>query len=206
MIHQLMAALDSFTTGMIDSLGHWGIFITMTLESACIPLPSEVIMLFGGFLTAQGILSFWWVVAAGVFGNLLGSIIAYAVGKYGGRSVLEKYGKYILFNHEHMQKSEAFFNRYGSWATFFGRMLPVIRTFISLPAGIARMNFKKFIVFTLLGCIPWNILLTYLGVKLGMHWETAQAYFKPLTIVGVLIVLIVVGWYIYKNIKARKKA
>lgn len=204
MIHQLMSLLDTFTTGIIDSLGHWGIFITMTLESACIPLPSEVIMLFGGFLAAQGILSFWWVVVAGVLGNLFGSIIAYMVGKYGGRTVLTKYGKYILFNQDHMMKSEAFFARYGSWATFFGRMLPVIRTFISLPAGISQMNFKKFTIFTLLGCIPWNILLTYLGVKLGQHWEDAQPYLKPLTIIGALIVLAIVFWYVYKNIKTRK--
>ena len=203
MIHQIMSVLDTFTTGIIDSLGHWGIFITMTLESACIPLPSEVIMLFGGFLAAQGVLNFWLVVIAGVLGNLLGSLIAYAVGKYGGRTVLAKYGKYILFNNEHMIKSEAFFKRYGSWATFFGRMLPVIRTFISLPAGIARMDIKKFTLFTLLGCIPWNIFLTYVGVKLGQHWEDAQPYLKPLTIIGGLIVLIIIGWYVYKNIKTR---
>lgn len=205
MIHSLMSGLDTLTTGLINTLGVWGIFITMTLESMCIPLPSEVIMLFGGFLVFKGSLNFTMVVIAGILGNVLGSIIAYAVGKYGGRAFLMKYGKYILFNRHHLEKSEKFFDRFGSWATFFGRVLPVIRTFISLPAGIAHMNFKKFILFTLLGCIPWNIMLTYVGVKLGQHWEVAQPYMKPLTIVGALIVVIAVIWYVYRGIQSRRE-
>ncbi len=137
MLHQLMQLLASIATGLINSLGHWGVFIGMVLESACIPLPSEVIMLFGGFLAAQGTLNFWGVVLAGVLGNVAGSVVAFWIGANKGRYFLKKYGKYILFNHEHLDKADRWFSKYGEWTVSFGRILPVIRTFISLPAGKA---------------------------------------------------------------------
>ncbi|RLQ91089.1 DedA family protein [Falsibacillus albus] len=206
MLHQLMNSLDSLILDAISSLGIWGIFFGMLVESACIPLPSEVIMLFGGFLVGNGQLSFWSVIFAGVFGNLIGSILIYWVGKKGGRPFIEKYGKYVLLNQNHVKKSEAWFDKYGSAATFFGRILPVIRTFISLPAGMANMKMSKFITFTFLGCIPWNMVLVYMGVKLGENWETAQSYMKPVTYLIFGAVILLGLWWVFKLIKSRKAA
>lgn len=203
MLHQLIQLLTSISTGLISELGHWGVFIGMVLESACIPLPSEVIMLFGGFLAAKGMLNFWGVVWAGVFGNVAGSVIAFWVGANGGRPFLEKYGKYILFNNAHLDKADRWFQRYGEWAVFFGRILPVIRTFISLPAGISRMNFSKFIVFTLIGCIPWNIALTYLGLRLGQNWQSVEPYFRPISYVIVVAIIFAIVLFFFKNIRRR---
>ncbi|WP_433742299.1 DedA family protein [Falsibacillus pallidus] len=206
MLHQLMNSLESFVLDAISSLGIWGIFGGMLLESACIPLPSEVIMLFGGFLVGNGDYSFWSVVVAGVSGNLIGSILIYLVGKYGGRPFIEKYGRYVLLNQKHVKQAEMWFEKYGSAAAFFGRILPVIRTFISLPAGMANMKMSKFVIFTFLGCIPWNIILVYLGVKLGENWETGQMYMKPVTY-GILAIFILIGiWWMIKRLKSKYKA
>jgi membrane protein DedA with SNARE-associated domain len=175
----------------------------MVIESACIPLPSEVIMLYGGFQAEAGRLSFWWVVWAGVFGNLVGSLLTYWIGAKGGRQFLKRYGRYFLINEKHMDTADRWFAKYGELAAFFGRNLPVIRTFISLPAGIARMNFWKFTFYTFIGCIPWNLAMTFAGFKLGENWETVEPYVKPFSygILGVLIVLVL--WFIFKNVRTR---
>lgn len=204
MLHQLITGLETITTDLITTLGHWGIFIAMVIESACIPLPSEVVMLFGGFLVAQGILNFWLVVTAGVLGNLVGSVLAYWIGKSGGRHFLKKYGKFILFNYQHLEKAEQWYQKYGSWATFFGRNLPFIRTFISLPAGITKMDFKKFFIFTFFGCIPWNVALTYIGLKLGQNWQVAEPYIKPLSYVVLIVIVILILRFVYKNLAKRR--
>ncbi|MFC7392057.1 DedA family protein [Scopulibacillus cellulosilyticus] len=204
MLHQITEWLGSFTTDLITAFGYWGIFFGMAIESACIPLPSEVILLFGGFLAVQGKLTFWLVVLAGVLGNLTGSILTFWIGKKGGRTFLEKYGKYVLINKKHLDTADRWFNKYGDWATFFGRMLPVIRTFISLPAGVVRMRFKRFLTFTLLGCIPWNIVITYLGWKLGQHWEEAQQYLKPLSYIAVLLIIALAARIVVKTIRKRR--
>ena len=203
MLHQGIELLTSIATGLINAFGHWGVFIGMVLESACIPLPSEVIMLFGGFLAAQGKLSFWGVVWAGVLGNVVGSVIAFWVGTKGGRPFLQKYGKTILFKKDHLDKADRWFYRYGEWAVFFGRILPVIRTFISLPAGIARMKFPKFLVFTLIGCIPWNIALTFLGLKLGQNWQSVEPYFRPISYVVIIAIICAIIVFLFKNTRGR---
>jgi membrane protein DedA with SNARE-associated domain len=177
----------------------------MILESACIPLPSEVIMLTGGFFAEQGTFSFWGVVAAGVMGNVLGSILIFWIGAKGARSILDKYGRYVLINPKHMHQAEVWFSRYGEWAAFLGRNLPFIRTFISLPAGISRMNFHKFCIYTFLGCIPWNMALTYLGYKLGENWHIVESYIRPVTYVICALVLILVLRFLYKTIREKKK-
>lgn len=201
-MHQLSASLTHF----ISALGVWGIFIGMIIESACIPLPSEVIMLYGGFMVAQGSLSFFWVITAGVLGNLVGSLLMLWIGSRFGRPFVERYGKYILFNYEHLDKADRWFAKYGDWATFFGRILPIIRTFISLPAGIAKMKAGRFTLFTLLGCIPWNLALTYFGMKLGQHWETAQKFTHPLTYIVALIVVILIIRFVYRSYKNKRTA
>lgn len=199
-----MQHLSGSLIGFITALGVWGIFIGMILESACIPLPSEVIMLFGGFMVTQGSLSFVGVVTAGVLGNLLGSLLMLWIGSRYGRPFIEKYGKYVLLNYEHLDKADRWFAKYGDWATLFGRILPIIRTFISLPAGIAKMKAGRFTVFTLLGCIPWNIALTYIGMKLGQHWEAAQKYTHPATYIIALVVLLLIVRFVYRARKNRQ--
>jgi membrane protein DedA with SNARE-associated domain len=200
MLHSLSSGLIHF----ISALGFWGIFIGMIIESACIPLPSEVIMLYGGFMVYQGTLSFFSVVAAGVLGNLVGSVIMYWIGSRYGRPVIERYGKYVLFNYEHLDKADRWFSKYGDWVTFFGRNLPVIRTFISLPAGIAKMPFGRFFIFTLIGSAPWNLALTFFGYKLGQHWEIAQHYLHPVTYLIAIVVVLLLIRYVYRGLKERQ--
>ncbi len=150
MIYELFTLVGSFIVNIISSLGYFGITILMALESACIPIPSEIIMPFSGFLVFAEKFSLWSVVLWGTIGNLIGSIIAYFVGYYGGRPLVEKYGKYILISHHELALADSWFQKYGGLSVFFSRLLPVVRTFISLPAGIARMPFLKFCLYTVL--------------------------------------------------------
>ena len=182
---------------LIEILGYWGVFFGMMIESACIPLPSEVIMPFAGYVVYEGEMTLLGITIAGVFGNLLGSWIAYFVGLKGGRPFLEKYGKYFLISHRKLDLAHDWFERYGHEAVFISRMLPLIRTFISLPAGIAEMNFKKFTFYTLLGCIPWVLFLGYIGVELGPHWEQIRSYFHVLDIIIGIGLLTVIIYVIY---------
>ena len=186
---------------LIEYLGYWGVFLGMMVESACIPLPSEVIMPFAGFVVWEGKMTFLGITVVGVLGNLAGSWIAYFVGLKGGRPFLEKYGKYVLISHKKLDLAHEWFERYGHEAVLISRMLPIIRTFISLPAGIVEMEFKKFTIYTLMGCIPWVLLLGYVGVMLGPHWETIREYFHILDIfVGVgIVAFIVYSVYHYRK-------
>ncbi|WP_419763375.1 DedA family protein [Desulforamulus ruminis] len=199
MLQQLIHYFSDLAITLIETFHYWGIFIGMVIESACIPLPSEVIMLFGGFLVALGKFNYWYVVAAGVLGNIVGSVITYWIGASGGRAFVCQYGRYFFINVKHMEKADVWFNRYGGRAVFFGRNLPVIRTFISLPAGIARMNFGKFFILTFTGCIPWNMALTYLGLKLGKNWHIVEAYTRPISYSIVALILLAIGYFLYKS-------
>ena len=205
MLHRLIELISLIATSLIDQFGILGIFIGMVLESACIPLPSEVIMLTGGFFVAKGTFSFWEVVAAGVIGNMVGSILIYWIGAKGARTLLEKYGRYVFLNLKHLEKAEAWFAKYGEWAAFMGRNLPFIRTFISLPAGIARMNFSKFCLFTFLGCLPWNMALTYLGYTLGSNWTEVEGYVRPVSYGILLIIILIVLRFVYGAIRERAR-
>lgn len=203
MIHYLIEQLTMIAVALVETFHYWGIFIGMVIESACIPLPSEAIMLFGGFFVSLGMLNFWGVVAAGVLGNVVGSVLTYWVGANGGRAFLIKYGKYFLFNAGHLEKADRWFERYGEWAVFFGRNLPVIRTFISLPAGVSRMNFTRFFIYTFVGCIPWNIGLTYVGLKLGQNWKLFEPYLRPLSYAILFAIIAGVLWFFFMNMKKR---
>jgi len=157
----------------------------MLLESACIPIPSEVTMLFGGalvtapFLAPEQQLEFWLVVLAGTLGNLVGSWLAYWAGYSGGRPLIDRWGRYLLIRPHEVDRAHEWFERRGQAAVFFGRLLPVIRTFISLPAGVVRMNFWRFTVYTVLGCLPWVLALTWIGALLGERWDRAEAIIRP---------------------------
>jgi len=201
MIETIVGFLTTFIINGISTLGYWGVGMMMAVESACIPLPSEVIMPFAGYLVFSGRFSLWGVAVAGALGCLVGSVAAYGVGIYGGRGFIEKYGKYILISHHDLAVADNFFNKYGSIAIFFSRLLPVVRTFISLPAGIAKMNFNKFIIYTFVGSLPWCLALTYLGQKLGEHWDILGVYFREFDVAIVAIIIIFIVWYIWRHIK-----
>lgn len=193
---------------LISSLGYFGIAGGMLIESMCIPLPSEMILPLAGFMVADGRIGLWLANIAVAAGSITGSLIAYTVGYYGGRPFILKYGKYFFVSEEHFYKADRTFNQYGSAAVFFGRLLPVIRTFISLPAGIARMDLKKFILFSLTGMLPWNFILIFLGFKLGQQYETVvRPIFKRFEYVVLgAIVLVILIFIVRALLKRIKKA
>lgn len=195
-----MEAIVELMKDWVIQYGYAAIFLLMLAESACIPFPSEVTMLVGGWYSAEGTLNLYWVTAAGVFGNLVGSWVAYAAGRFYGRELLDRYGKYILIRSHDIDRAEVWWEKYGEAATFFSRLLPVIRTFISLPAGIARMPFAKFTLYTFLGVVPWTFGLAYLGVVVKDNWEKALGYFNgPTFVIAGLLVVGVALWYLRRR-------
>ncbi|MEA2434035.1 MAG: hypothetical protein QOG54_1492 [Actinomycetota bacterium] len=184
----------------VTDYGYVAIFVLMLLESACIPFPSEVTMLVGGWYAAEGTLDFFWVGAAGVLGNLVGSWIAYGIGRRSGRGFLDRYGKFVFIRSHDIDRAEMWWEKHGEAATFFSRLLPVIRTFISLPAGIARMPFRRFTVYTFLGVIPWTFALAWLGFVVGDNWTTVRKYFDiPALIIGVGLLGLAIVWLVRRR-------
>jgi membrane protein DedA with SNARE-associated domain len=204
MMQSIIDAVVQWATHLIGAWGLPAVFFLMLLESACIPVPSEAIMPFAGFAVSEGTMTLFGITVAGVAGNVIGSWIAYWVGLYGGRPFIDKYGKYILLRHHHVELAERWFARYGPVAVFFSRCLPIVRTFISLPAGIARMPFWKFTLYTVLGCIPWVFFLGWLGTRLGENWEKIRPYlhYADYAVVAALVVIVV--WAVWKWRKGRK--
>jgi membrane protein DedA with SNARE-associated domain len=182
----LIEAVFKSITGVIAATGYWGIALGMAIESANIPLPSEVILPFGGYLASTGRLEFYRAVLAGTIGGTVGSILSYYLGLIGGRPFLLKYGRYFGFSIKHLEQATGWFERYGEATVFFTRLMPIVRTFISLPAGIGGMNFKKFVFFTFAGSLPWSLLLTYVGLKLGQNWKAIEPLYHKLDVVVVL--------------------
>ena len=181
----------------------------MTLESALLPIPSEVTMPFAGYLAQTGILSLPLVILVGAIGNLVGSLIAYAIGYFLEEKVIlrlvEKYGKFILLSKHEYVRAVDWYKKYGSGITFFSRLLPAVRTFISLPAGLAQMNIWKFSIFTFLGSLLWSSVLAYIGYYLGKHWESIAPIYNKFQLVIVVLVVILVGYYIYRKLQSGKK-
>jgi membrane protein DedA with SNARE-associated domain len=204
MIAWILEILARFVIDTISASGYLGIVILMGIESACIPLPSEIIMPFSGYLVFRGDFELFRVGLAGAFGCVVGSVPAYYLGLYGGRPLVERYGKYVLISHRDLDVADRWFERYGDWAIFFSRLLPVVRTFISFPAGVARMNFSRFVIYTFIGSFPWCLGLAYVGMKLGENWDTLGVYFHRFDIViGILIALAAI-YYIWHHLKSRK--
>jgi membrane protein DedA with SNARE-associated domain len=185
-------------TDFIGSAGELGVFLLMVLESACIPVPSEAIMLFAGFSVSEGEMTLFGIVAAGVLGNLVGSWIAYAVGYFGRLDLLEK-NKLIHINPKHLKWADDWFARYGAATVFFTRMLPIIRTFISLPAGVAKMPFWRFTLFTLVGSIPWVLALAIVGEKVGDNWEDWRHKLGYLDYVVLAVIVVGLGYWLLKR-------
>ena len=162
---------------VMDKVGYWGVFTFMALESACIPIPSEAILPFGGYLSYIGRLSIIPTILIGTLGGTFGSILAYYLGKIGGRPLVEKYASTLHLSKSSLDKSDTYFKKYGEKIVFYSRLLPIVRTFISLPAGISNMNFKKFTLYTFFGSLIWSILLDYTGYYMGQNWVIIRSWF-----------------------------
>ena len=199
MTEKILAVLFTFISSVIAATSYAGIALLMAIESACIPLPSELIMPFAGYLVFQGKLNLFWAASAGALGCNLGSLVAYEIGCYGGRPLVEKFGSYILMGRRELDWADKFFLRWGQAAVFIGRLLPVIRTFIALPAGISRMPRGKFHFYTFLGSWPWCFGLGYLGLKLGENWRSLSQYFHRFdAVIGVLL-LAGLAYFLYSH-------
>jgi membrane protein DedA with SNARE-associated domain len=191
--------LGNFIITVIEQLGYAGVFVGMTLESIGLPLPSEIIMPFAGYVVWEGRLTLLGVTLAGTLGCLAGSLIAYGIGAYGGRPLLERYGKYVLIRKSELDRAERWFETHGEAAVFISRLLPVVRTFISYPAGIVRMDVKRFSVYTVLGSLPFCFALAYVGVALGPHWEDIRGLFRYFDIAVIVGVVVLIGYLIYRR-------
>jgi membrane protein DedA with SNARE-associated domain len=208
MLEKIIATLAGFIIAVISKTGYLGVILLMTIESACIPLPSEIIMPFAGYLVYTGALKLLLVATAGAIGCNVGSVIAYEVGFYGGRPLVEKYGSYLLLSRHDLEMADRFFLRFGSAAVFIGRLLPVIRTFIALPAGIARMPRLRFHIYTFAGSWPWCFALAWIGMKLGERWNKDPRlahWLHRLDAVIVLLVLLGLAWFIWSHWKDRMR-
>lgn len=172
MTEKILALLVPWITGLISLIGYLGVALLMAIESACIPLPSEIIMPFAGYLVYTGRFNLFWVATAGAIGCNIGSAVAYWIGAYGGRPMVERFGSYVLLSRKDLDRTTAFFERQGSITVLIARILPVVRTFIALPAGIARMPQRRFHIYTFVGSWPWCFVLAYAGMKLGKAWNT----------------------------------
>jgi len=193
--------------GFISSYGYLAIFILMLAESACIPVPSELTMLFAGALSAGAVagahLNLVLVIAAGVAGNVAGSYLAWGIGAYGGRAAWHRWGRYMLLRDDDIDRAERWFGRHGTKAVFFGRLLPVVRTFISLPAGIARMPPVRFGLYTLAGCIPWTAALAWAGYAVGANWQHVVSSFHGVTYVIIAVIVLLVAVAIALGVRRR---
>src|SRR5579872_2481802 len=201
MADKILVALSAFIVATIGALGYLGVVLMMAIESACIPLPSEVIMPFAGYLVSTGRFNLQLVAIAGAIGCLLGSYVAYYIGASGGRWFLLRYGRFVLIAPHEIEIADRFFERWGAPAVFFSRMLPVVRTFIAFPAGVARMRLLPFTIYTLAGSYPWCLALAYLGMKLGQNWGTLGPYFHRFDSIIAVLLVIGVAMVLYNRIR-----
>ncbi len=203
MIARIIEILSAFIVATISALGYSGIVLLMAIESACIPLPSEIIMPFSGALVSTGRFNLWAVGVAGAFGCVVGSLVAYWVGMYGGRPLIERYGRYVLISRHDLDLADRWFARYGEAIIFTSRLLPVIRTFIAFPAGVARMNLTRFVLYTFAGSLPWCLGLAYVGQKLGEQWnkdETLKTLFHRFDFIIGIVGALVIAWWVWRHV------
>jgi len=201
MAGKLLAALAAFIINVISTLGYGGVVLLMAIESACIPLPSEITIPFSGYLVSRGEMTLWGVALAGALGCVLGSIVAYYVGAWGGRRLVERYGRYLLVSHRDLDLADRWFARHGDITILVGRLLPVVRTFIAFPAGVARMALGKFLIYTFIGSFIWCWGLAWIGERLGDHWGSLGVYFHRFD--AVIVALVVAGavWWIWRHLR-----
>ncbi len=205
MIEKIITVLAGFVIATISNLGYGGIVLLMAIESACIPLPSEIIMPFAGYLVFKGEMQLWAVALAGAVGCVLGSFVAYYAGAWGGRPFVEKYGKYILVSHHDLAMADRWFQRHGDITIFVGRLLPVIRTFIAFPAGISRMAMGRFVIYTFVGSYIWCWGLAWVGLTLGQNWNTLGVYFHRFDAAIGVVLLLGLIWYVRRHLNHMKR-
>ncbi len=210
MTEKIIDFLLPYVTGLIAAIGYPGVALLMAIESACIPLPSEIIMPFAGYVVYQGKMNLFLAATAGAIGCNLGSVVAYWIGAYGGRPLVEKFGRYVLMSHRDLDRVDHYFQRYGDITVLIGRLLPVVRTFIALPAGIARMPQLRFHIYTFLGSWPWCFALAYVGMKAGASWNDPNSRLKHIlhkadaaVLVAVVALLV---WFVWSHLKHRGSA
>lgn len=212
-----IAFLENFITEQVRENGYLAVFVLMLLDTACIPIPSEIVLTFGGAMASstftsaalgseEAHLSLAVIILASLTGSLLGSWLAYWIGYAGGRPLIDKWGRYLLFRPHEVDRAHEWFERHGEALVFFGRVIPLLRAFVSLPAGIARMNFGKFTLYTILGIVPWTIGLTWAGYALGERWATVERWMAPLSIVAGVVMLAGLVWWIRKRLGQNKAA
>lgn len=204
MSDKILAFLVQFVTQVIQSGGYAGIVALMGIESACIPLPSELIMPFAGYLVYKGVFSLIWVATAGAIGCNLGSVLAYWIGARGGRPLVERYGRWVLMSRHDLDRMTYFFEKYGGITVLLGRLLPVVRTFIAFPAGIAKMPQTRFHIYTFVGSWPWCFVLAYAGMKLGERWHTDprfEAVFHRFHLVVEIALVAAILWFVWSHLK-----
>lgn len=204
-INEIMLFLSKFAIDTISSIGYFGIFFLMILESMVVPVPSELVLPFAGFLISQGKFTFLFVILASSLGSIVGSLISYYMGYYGGHRIVTKYGKYLFLDLEDLKKTEIWFKKRGDRTIFISRFIPVVRHLISIPAGIGKMNIKKFCFYTLAGATIWNFILVYSGYILGKNWEKIRHYSEPLSIIVAGILFAGFIYFIYRHIKNKRK-
>jgi membrane protein DedA with SNARE-associated domain len=204
LIARIIGILSGFIVAVISSMGYAGVALLMAIESACVPLPSEIIMPFAGYLVYAGRFNLWAVGVAGAVGCVVGSLVAYYVGLKGGRPFVERYGRYILVSPRDLDLADRWFARYGEVIVFASRLLPVVRTFIAFPAGVARMNLARFTVYTFLGSLPWCVGLAYVGQILGEQWdknETLKTWFHRFDFLIGIAILAAAVWWVWRHVK-----
>ena len=200
--------MEHFSVMFMDFIASWGyvaVGVLMAAENACIPIPSELILGFSGYLIFAGKMHFAGALIGGMIGGIAGSLFAYIVGHIGGRSFVDRYGKYFFIKKSHVDLAQNWFDRYGIKAVFFSRMLPVVRTFISLPAGFAHVNMKRFLFFTILGSLPWTALILFAGMMLGESWQIMLKIGHEASLIFIVIAVLVIAYayYCYKKKKKR---
>lgn len=204
-VSEFLKGLGTISVEVISFLGYPGVFILMAMESMIFPLPSEVVMPFAGFLVAKGDMSFMFVVLASSLGSLFGSLLSYYMGKYGGNALVLKYGKYFLLDKEDLMKTENWFKKSGESTVFISRFIPVVRHFISIPAGMGKMDIKKFSLYTIMGATLWNTFLAYLGYVLGIKWETVKEYMHYISLPVAFLIAVAFCYVVYRHIKHHRK-
>ncbi|MEM5804411.1 MAG: DedA family protein [Candidatus Aenigmatarchaeota archaeon] len=196
--------LSDWIISVITALGYPGIFFLMAGESACLPIPSEVVLPFAGYITYQGTFDMAAVIIVATLGQVLGSLAAYYAGAKGGRPLIEKYGRYALLDNGHLRTAEAWFERWGAKAIFIGRLVPIVRTFIAFPAGLAKMNVKKFTLYTLMGSLPFTTAVTYIGFYLGPYWEDILGFFGEIDIAVIAAIIMAAAYLLYRKFSRGK--
>ena len=201
MVSSILGTISIYILLVIEKTGYFGVALLMALESAGVPIPSEIVMPFSGYLASISRFSIWLATFWATVGNLFGSLVLYFIGCYGGRKLIIKYGRYFLLSENEINIADQWFKKYGSLAIFFSRITPIVRTYISLPAGVAKMNLPKFLIYTFFGSVPWNLALVYVGFALGQNWGILENYFRKFDYLILILILAIIIWWVWQRLR-----